>query len=276
LTPLSQNVLTDSNELGILGVIIRYFNEFPDERAFESLRLCWSRMSNSLLNNASVLDISKPLIDAFGSLAVEKNHTPSIDFLKKVSDKYGPERNQARAWIEEVKQKQKSRLVSAMIQDNEDEVLEILKSRSININIKGRKGTTPLMEAAEAGMDLKYVKILIDHGADVNAKNDDGMTALMFAVLNGKIEKMQLLISNGADVNAHNEWGQTPLIQACIGVTGSIRKDIVELLVREGANTDVKDNYGNTPVSLASQKRGREQIIDEEIIELLGKGRQGQ
>jgi len=46
------------------------------------------------------------------------------------------------------------------------------------------------------------VQALLAKGADINAKVDDGRTALMFASLNGHIEVARVLITNGVDVNA--------------------------------------------------------------------------
>jgi len=59
----------------------------------------------------------------------------------------------------------------------------------------------------------KIVKILIDNGCDVNAKNNDGLTALMVAAENGHAKCVELLIDK-SDVNAKNNYGETALIFA--------------------------------------------------------------
>jgi uncharacterized protein len=51
--------------------------------------------------------------------------------------------------------------------------------------------------AAEGG-DVEIVKLLIEKGADVNAKNVDGVTALMFAAGEGRLEAVKLLIEKGS------------------------------------------------------------------------------
>lgn len=58
------------------------------------------------------------------------------------------------------------------------------------------------------------VQILIEDGANINATNNDGNTAIFFAV-NGTESMMNLLIENGADVNAVNKKATTPLIECC-------------------------------------------------------------
>jgi hypothetical protein len=55
---------------------------------------------------------------------------------------------------------------------------------------------------------------LIEAGADVNAKDDEGLTPLMIAAHYSTPEMVTLLIDAGADVNAKDDDGQTPLMYA--------------------------------------------------------------
>jgi hypothetical protein len=75
--------------------------------------------------------------------------------------------------------------------------------------------------------------VLIDNGADVNAKDNDGWTALMYAAFSGYTETAEVLIDNGADVNAKDNDGLTALMIA----EGNDQTEIVNLLreVEEGA-----------------------------------------
>src|SRR5215472_17730617 len=66
------------------------------------------------------------------------------------------------------------------------------------IEVRDRRGATPLMHAAAFG-NLETLKLLLDAGADVNARNDFNATALLWAARDP--EKAQLLIARGADVN---------------------------------------------------------------------------
>jgi len=122
------------------------------------------------------------------------------------------------------------------------------------------EGTTPLMRAAKNG-DAPTLGLLLSHGADFNARQKNGTTALMFASGQGYgtgtfakdyatvdelLESVKVLVAAGADVNAVNEAGDTPLH---FGAQAS--DDIVKFLVASGARLDVKDKQGRTPVEMA-------------------------
>ena len=67
-----------------------------------------------------------------------------------------------------------------------------------------------LIRSAKDG-DIEKVKQLIVQGADVNAKDVSGKTALLWAAWYGHTEVVKLLIQAGADVNAKDDEGRTAL-----------------------------------------------------------------
>jgi outer membrane protein assembly factor BamB len=80
--------------------------------------------------------------------------------------------------------------------------------------------------------DEKAIKKAIDDGADVNARNEYGVTALWIASGKKKFEVVKLLVDKGADVNARDDiWYQTPLSSAI----GAGDMKTVELLIKSGA-----------------------------------------
>ena len=72
---------------------------------------------------------------------------------------------------------------------------------------------------------------MIDEGANVNAKNNLDITALMNAARRGHRETVELLIANAADIEAESKNGETALKLAA----DSLRKDVVALLKDYGA-----------------------------------------
>jgi uncharacterized protein len=99
-----------------------------------------------------------------------------------------------------------------------------------NINAKTQNGVTALMIAARSS-STELVKFLLENGADVNAQSDDGYTAILLAVTNGDAGVTKLLIENGADVNAKSNDGFTALFLAQVKGDSAI----MQLLTQAGA-----------------------------------------
>ena len=76
-----------------------------------------------------------------------------------------------------------------------------------NANAQDEYGTTALMRAETA----EQIKALVEAGADINAKDKYGHTALMKAKT---AEQTKLLVEAGADVNIQNKYGETALMKA--------------------------------------------------------------
>ena len=115
------------------------------------------------------------------------------------------------------------------------------------LEARDRRGSTPLMHAAAFG-NLNTLKLLLDAGADVRARNNMGATALLWAAADP--ERARLLIEHGADVTAVSKQGRTPLMAAAARKGGSA---IVGLLLSKGADVHAKDVIGNTALTLAAR-----------------------
>jgi hypothetical protein len=93
---------------------------------------------------------------------------------------------------------------------NRQEFNRALGENPKSVNGKGPGGWTPIMLAALYG-DVEDVRHLLALGADPNAQNDGGGTALMYAVEDA--EKTRLLLDHGADANARSGEGRTALLR---------------------------------------------------------------
>ena len=98
-----------------------------------------------------------------------------------------------------------------------------------------RNGYTPLHWASVNGQ-LETAQLLIEHGADKNAKDHDGLTPLHYTSENGQLKTAKLLIEHGADVKAKGNHGETTLHWA--SQYGHL--DIAKLLIEHGVDLDTK------------------------------------
>ncbi len=113
-------------------------------------------------------------------------------------------------------------------------------------------GYTALHEAA-MNNHTALVRLLLDYGANINARTSSGMTPLHGAVLYHCREAAELLLAQGANANARLTNGLTPLHLASI--RGYL--DIVELLLMYGACVDARSQHGRTPLHWAALKGHR-------------------
>ena len=77
------------------------------------------------------------------------------------------------------------------------EVIELLIQRGADVNAKTDSGFVALFWAARYG-HARAAKVLIDHGADINSKDRDGMSALRWAATNQQTNIVNLLKGSGA------------------------------------------------------------------------------
>jgi ankyrin repeat protein len=107
-----------------------------------------------------------------------------------------------------------------------------------------------LKEAVFKG-DAKQIKELLAKGADVNAKDNQGMTALMWAAKYGWLHEdtSRLLLEKGADINARANDGSTALMWAARA--NCYTAPIIKILLENGAEMNAKDNLGRTALRWA-------------------------
>jgi len=149
-------------------------------------------------------------------------------------------------------------------------------SKKINLLIKDTRDKTPLHLAVENG-HAPAVQLLIENGADVNAKIGvnvtplyltssidvakilldngarpdeqcglDGETALHAAVRKGNKQLAEVLISGGADINAGDFGSKTPLHTSAI----SFQLSMARFLLEKGVDINAKDVLGLTPLHI--------------------------
>ena len=133
-----------------------------------------------------------------------------------------------------------------------------------NVNARDKDGRTPLKWAAGHHLSsASIVELLLDHGAQIEARDNTGVTALMAAVDSNRSEIVKLLLDRGAQVNARSNYGRIPLIIAAAPRLRNPENEIkiVKLLLGAGANVDGRNPKGNTPLMLAAGDSSTPEIV---------------
>ena len=142
---------------------------------------------------------------------------------------------------------------------NNTEAVRVLLNAGADPRITTEQGMTPLIMASGGGTDIQRarapeeramaidtVKLLVEHGVDINAVGQYGWTALHQASYQGLTDVIEYLVSKGAGINEMDAFGQTPLSISLAVLVQDIgarrlqiprryRKEVAETLLKLGA-----------------------------------------
>jgi ankyrin repeat protein len=116
-----------------------------------------------------------------------------------------------------------------------------------DVNATNSIGYTALIVASCRG-HVQVVKELVEHGADIEAKDIQGCTPLLVASMFGHVTVVKELVEHGANIEAKDIQGDTPLHFACLNG----HSVVVKALLSRGANDEAKGNFGDTLLHMAS------------------------
>jgi ankyrin repeat protein len=108
---------------------------------------------------------------------------------------------------------------------------------------------TPLHVSSRHG-HVEIARVLLDHGADTEARDDDGHSPLDLVVLGGHVELAQVLLEHGADANAQGNLRWTSLYWA--SYRG--KPAVAQVLLSHGADVTVQCEDKRTPLHLAGEE----------------------
>jgi len=292
-----------------LGANVNTKDEQGRTALMEAARNRNEKMIQLLINNGADVRNSTALIDAVGGYSYDDHKKERIVMMlirsgANVNTKDEWDRTAlmeaARNGCESIVQllidngadvKNSTALISAVgcygnDEDKKERIVMLLIRSGANVNAKDKQGRTALMEAARNGCET-IVPLLINNGADVknstalidavesygndedkkerivmllirsranvNAKDEQGRTALMEAARNGYEKMVQLLIDNGTDVNA-----ATMAIRAAVKI-GNER--IVKLLIDAGADINTYNTSTRNKLLYKALIMGKEGIV---------------
>ena len=113
-----------------------------------------------------------------------------------------------------------------------------------------------LFRAIAEGNPNEVWKIL-QEGADYDAKDENGQTPLMDATYRNKRNILKLLIEKGADLNARNDRKETALF---ISARYDVPFEITDILLKAGADPNIQDINGDTPLIVAVRRTSLEKV----------------
>ena len=154
-----------------------------------------------------------------------------------------------------------------------DDIVEYLLNNNVDVNARDNNGYTALIGAAEGG-HINTVKMLIEAKADVNASKPNGETALMGAASNNHVDIMRALLEAKSEVDAKNNIGETALFNA----VKYGQYDAAFLLLSYDANPNVQNtdkvsalHSGFTPLMYAAGQGVVGNTVSDwdDIVELL-------
>ena len=120
-----------------------------------------------------------------------------------------------------------------------------------NVNAHGGiLGWTPLMVAAAFNENPKVVLVLLDAGAELEARNENDWTPLIVAAaMNASAEVVRALLDADAELEARAEFSITPLMAAA---AMNASAEVVRALLDADANVEARDELGRTPLMHAA------------------------
>ena len=135
---------------------------------------------------------------------------------------------------------------------NASQIVEHLLQKGAALDVKDNEGLTALIHAISKGSQ-RTLELLLDYGADLEDRDPLSDTALIIAAGYSDSQTVEFLLDRGADIEAHDQFGLTPLMKA--GKCGTA--DTVNLLLDRGAKIDAIDNEKKEALNhVATRNRG--------------------
>lgn len=135
------------------------------------------------------------------------------------------------------------------------EAVRLLLDHGAKVDAVDSRGRTALMAAAENNR-ADSIRILVRRGANLEIRDKRSWTALMIACSSGRGDAVKALIDCGSALDSHDLHGWTALMRAACGNSVSV----VRILIEHGANIHLANDVGNTVMEIAQANAGPEVV----------------
>lgn len=143
-------------------------------------------------------------------------------------------------------------LLERAIKLGSQKAVEKIIHAGADVHVRDKYGRPPVFYAAVNG-DVSVLKVLLNHGVDINELDENGNTQLIWAVKMGKQseEYYRFLIDNGIDLDAKNQYsGRTALMWSAWD--NRTAPWILQMLLDSGADVNLTDNDGENALMFAA------------------------
>uniref|UniRef100_A0A8C2J501 Serine/threonine-protein phosphatase 6 regulatory ankyrin repeat subunit B-like n=1 Tax=Cyprinus carpio TaxID=7962 RepID=A0A8C2J501_CYPCA len=148
------------------------------------------------------------------------------------------------------------------VENCKPQVVQLLLGFGANVQLRGGKAReTPLHIAARVKEGEQVAEILLKSGADVNAEQENGESAVHVAARHGALEMIRALIQEGGDVTWKSKVGENPLHVAVRHCHAHVVEEILNTLTNERSRQEAElcvregNQKGETPLHLAAELR---------------------
>ncbi len=247
---IENQVSGESKLQAILGIAFSYQVLGQPMRAIQWLHFCDQLKTNSGMTSQVSSEEIERRINTLHKILEEKGKSirlepiPGMFEQKPVSTRAHPAFSA------------KHEAMFAAIVDGNTEKVKNLIGEGLDLNAFDDEGYTPLAMACVQS-ETEIIRLLLDSGAAIDQANHFGWTPLMQACLNysGDISPISELLANGANVNARNIGGETALMR----IMGQNKIPLVKFLLEHGAQVDEIAHNDRNNLILAMANGWREE-----------------
>ncbi|WP_157143635.1 ankyrin repeat domain-containing protein [Brachyspira pilosicoli] len=210
-----------------------------------AISLLYSKSNNDKINSLAITnEIIKPSDELLILLEKNKKKTGVAEIIELINEGGINASSKTEINIGDVTHYANSTPLMIASSYGHYDIAKALIDNGALVNLRADDGFNALMEAVRTG-NIEIAKLLIEHNSDINIKNKDGKNMIMIACEKGNEEMFNILIENNADINEKSSWGASALIYA--SENGNL--NIMQYLIDNGIDVNGKaDDNGDTPL----------------------------